>query len=142
MPPATADVTDALSGLLDSLALAATSNKTAVQKLTATNNALTTLVSTLVAANKKLTETVAHFNLPPNLCGGGGGQGSNGAQHSKPTAIWGNYCWLHGYKVSHKSKTYGVTGRNPGHDDLATIVDMKGGLEYNKDWYLQGEKKT
>ena len=75
MPPATADVMDALTGLLDNLALAATSDKTAVQHLTAANLALTTAVSTLMAANKKLINTVAHFNLPPNLHGGGGGQG-------------------------------------------------------------------
>ena len=72
MPPAMVDVMDALVGLLDNLALAATSNKTAVQHLAVKNLALTTSVSTLTAAYKKLTKTVAHFNLPPNLRGGGG----------------------------------------------------------------------
>ena len=51
MPPATANVMDALAGLLDNLALAATSDKTAVQHLTAANLALTTSVSTLTATN-------------------------------------------------------------------------------------------
>jgi hypothetical protein len=54
MPPATAGKMDALVGLLDK-ALAATSDKTPVQHLTAANLALTTSVSTLTAANKKLT---------------------------------------------------------------------------------------
>ena len=65
MPPATADVMDALTGSLENLALAATSNKTAVQHLTVANLALTTSVSILTAANKNLTKTVARFNLQP-----------------------------------------------------------------------------
>ncbi len=59
MPAATTDVMDALAGSLDNLAFAATSNKTALQQLTAANLALTTTVATLTVANNKLTETVA-----------------------------------------------------------------------------------
>ncbi len=59
MPSATADVMDALAGSLDNLALVATSSRTAVQHLTVANLVLTTSVSTLTAANKKLTKTVA-----------------------------------------------------------------------------------
>ena len=132
MPPATADMMDALAGSLDNLALAAASDKTAVQHLTAATLALTTSVSTLTATKKKLTNTVTRFNLPPNLCGGGGGQGSNSAWRPTSTAIWGNYCWLHGYKVSHISKTCRLTGRKPGHDELATIADTKGALNTTK----------
>ena len=135
MPPATADVMDALTGSLDNLALAATSDKTTVQHLTVANLALTTSVSTLTATNKRLTNMVTRFNLPPNLCGRGGGQGGNGAQRPTSTAVWGNYCWSHGYKVSHNSKTCGLTGRKP-------IVDTKGGFKYNKDWYQQGDKTS
>ena len=65
MLPAMADVLDALTGLLDNLALAATSNKTAIQHLTVANLALTTSVSTLVAANKKLTNKET---LKPEAC--------------------------------------------------------------------------
>ncbi len=67
MPPATADVMDALTGSLDNLALAATSDKTTVQHLTVANLALTTSVSTLTATNKRLTNMVTRINLPPNL---------------------------------------------------------------------------
>ncbi len=87
MTPAMADVMGALAGLLDNLALMATSDKTSAQHLTAANLALTTSVSTLTAANKKLTNTVARFNLPPNLCSRGGGRGGNGTQRPKPTAV-------------------------------------------------------
>ena len=132
MPPATADVMDALTGLLDNLALAATSDKIAVQHLTEANLALTTSVSTLTATNKKLTNTVARFNFPPNLRSGGRGQGSNGAWRPTSTAVWGNYCWLHGYKVSHNSKTCGLTGRKAGHDEPSTIADTKGALNTTK----------
>jgi hypothetical protein len=59
IPAVPTDVMDALTGSLDNLALAATSDKTAFQQLTAANLALTTTVSTLTIANKKLTKTVA-----------------------------------------------------------------------------------
>ncbi len=59
MPVATTDVMDALAGSLDNLVLAATSNKTALQQLTAANLALTTTVAMLRVANKKLTKMVA-----------------------------------------------------------------------------------
>ena len=52
MPAATTDVIDALVGSLDNLALAATSNKTTLQQLTAANLALTRTVSTLTIATK------------------------------------------------------------------------------------------
>jgi hypothetical protein len=59
MPAATTDVMDALAGSLNNLALAATSDKNALEQLTAANLALTTTVATLTVANKKLTKTVA-----------------------------------------------------------------------------------
>ncbi len=59
MPVATTDVIDALKGSLNNLALAATSNKTALQQLMAANLVLTTTVATLMVANKKLTKMVA-----------------------------------------------------------------------------------
>ncbi len=59
MPAATTDVVDALLGSLNKLVLAATSNKTSLQQLMATNLALTITVATLMVANKKITKTVA-----------------------------------------------------------------------------------
>jgi hypothetical protein len=75
MSAATTDVLDALMGSLNNLALAATSNKTALYQLTVENLALTTTVSTLTIANKKLTITVAIFNLPPTIRGSYAGRG-------------------------------------------------------------------
>jgi hypothetical protein len=79
---------------------------------------------------------VACCNLRPQGHGGSGGQGSKGS-HRGPKAIRGNYCWMHGYKVSHTSKTCNVIGRKPGHDEAATVADTKGGADSNKGWYLQ-----
>ncbi len=135
MPLAPPDVMDALAGSLDNLALAATNDKTALQQLTAANLALTTTVATLTIANKKLTDTVTQFNLPR------GGQTGRGAVNG-PKAIWGNYCWTHGYKTLHTSATCGATLRLPGHEASATAADTKGGKVHNKDWYLQGNKDT
>jgi hypothetical protein len=77
MLPAAHDVMDALAGLLDNLALAATTDRTTVQQLTLANLLLTTLVATLRAANKKLTKMVACYNPMPQGCGGGGGRGGS-----------------------------------------------------------------
>jgi hypothetical protein len=137
MLPAAHDMMDALAGLLDNLALAATTNRATVQQPTLANLLLTTLVATLTVANKNLTKMVAHYNPAPQGCGGGRGHMGDNACRG-PKAIWGNYCWTHGYKVLHTSKTCHMIGRKPGHDEDATVVDTKGGVDINKNWYLQG----
>jgi len=119
MSAAPPDVMDALVGSLDNLALAATSNKTALQQLKVANLALTTTVSTLTIASKKLTETVARFNLPPNLRGGHAGRGGG----NRPKADWGYYCWTHGYKITLTSATCAAASRLPGHDASTTVAD-------------------
>jgi hypothetical protein len=91
----THNMMDALARLLDNLALAATTNRTTVQQLTSVNISLTMLVATLTAANKKLTKTVARYNLAPLGRSCGGGRESHSACRG-PKAIWGNYCWMHG----------------------------------------------
>jgi hypothetical protein len=132
MLPAAQDMMDTLAGLLDNLALAATTNRTTVQQLMLANLLLTTLVATLTAANKKLTKMVAHYNSTPQGRSGGRGRRGNNACCG-PTAIWGNYCWLHGYKVSHASRTCNVIGRKPGCNEDAMVAGAKGGADFNKD---------
>jgi hypothetical protein len=92
-----------------------------------------------MAANKKLTKTVACYNPTPQGHGSGRRHGGNNARCG-PKAIWGNYCWMHGYKVLHPSKTCNVIGRKPGHNEDATVADTKVGVDFNKDWYLQGNR--
>ena len=137
--PATHDVMDTLAGLLNHLVLMATTNSTTVQQLTSPNLSLVTSVANLTAVNKKLTKMVACCNFVPQGCNGAKGRGSKGT-HRGPKAIWGNYCWMHGYKVLHTSKTCNVIGRKPGHDEAAPVADTKGGADFNKDWYLQGNR--
>jgi hypothetical protein len=124
---------------LDNLVLAATRNRITVQQLMLANLSLTTSVVTLSAANKKLTKMVTCCNLAPQGCGGGRRHGGDGAWIG-PKAIWGNYCWTHRYKVLHISKTCNVIGRKLGQDEVAMVADTKGGAEFNKDWYVQGNR--
>ncbi len=126
MIPIVHDVMDALAGLLDNLALVATTNRTTVQQLTAAILSLTTPVATLMVANKKLTKNVACYNPAPQGHGSSRGHGGNNARCG-PTEIWGNYCWSHGYKVLHTSKICNVIGKKPGHDEDATVADTKQG---------------
>ena len=136
---ATHDMMDTLAGLLDNLALAATTNRTTVQQLTLANLLLTMLVATQMVASKIFTETVACYNPAPQGQVGGGGRGGDSARRG-PKAILGNYCSTHGYKVLHTSKTCYVIGRKPGHDEDATVADTKGGADFNKDLYVQGKR--
>jgi hypothetical protein len=126
---------NALAGLLDNLALAATTNSTTVQQLTLANLLLTMLVTTLTVANKKLTKMVACYNPTPQGHSGGRGHGGDNVYHDSK-AIQGNYCWTHGYKVLHTSKTCNVIGRKLGHDKDVMVAGTKGGADFNKDWYL------
>jgi hypothetical protein len=130
---------DALAGLLDKLVLMATTNRTTVQQITWANLLLTTLVANLMVANKKLTKMVARYNPAPQGRGGSRGCGGRNALHG-PKAIWGNYCWMHGCKVLHTSKNCNVIGRKPGHDKDATVADTKEWADFDKDWYLQGNR--
>ena len=83
---------------------------------------------------------VACYNPKPQGCGGSRGRRGGDNAHRGPKVNWGNYCWAHGYKVSHISKTCNVIGRKPGHEEDATVADTKRGGDFNKDWYLQGNR--
>jgi hypothetical protein len=80
---------------------------------------------------------VARCNLAPQGHGGSGGCGGNSASYG-PKAIWEYYCLIHRYKVLHTSKTCNVICWKPGHNEGATVSDTKVGVDFNKDWFLQG----
>jgi hypothetical protein len=44
--------------------------------------------------------------------------------------------------TTHTSATCLAANRLPGHDASATVADTKGGKEWNKNWYLRGNKDT
>jgi hypothetical protein len=126
--PTTAPSIDRLKSALDNLALAATNNTAILQQLTAANLALTATVTTLMAINRKLVETVARSKPsgPPT--------GPPNPAHAPNLPFPGNYCWTHGHRVSqhHTSATCG--SKAPGHKDDAKAANTMGGSKKDKGW--------
>ncbi len=91
--PTSAATINRLRPALDNLALAAANNTTVLQQLMASNLGLTTLVTMLTAANKKLAEVLAKAKLasPPAAT-----PGTPRPLQSTNTPFPGNYCWKHG----------------------------------------------
>ena len=120
---------DRLESALDNLALAATNDAAVLQQLIAANLALTTTVTTLTAANKKLADAAANK----------GGRTPHVGTTPKPARVTqkpfpGNYCWTHGHRVS-QSHTSGTCGtKAPGHKDAATSTNTMGGSAKDKGW--------
>jgi hypothetical protein len=90
--PAPATTTDRLGTALDNLALAAAKDTTVLQQLMASNLALSSSVTTLTAANKKLAEALT--KAKPTS--------SPAAMPGAPKPVWstktpfpGNYCCTH-----------------------------------------------
>jgi hypothetical protein len=137
MLPAAHDVMDALPGLLDNLALTATSARTTVQQLMLVNLCLTMSVATLMAANKK---THQNCSLPQPCTSGTPWRRGTWWQWR---LLWSQIdlgkllldAWV---QLLHTSMTCNVIGRKPGHNEAAMVADTKGGADFNKDWYLQG----
>jgi hypothetical protein len=92
--PAPAATIDHLGAALNNLALLAANNITVLQQLILLNLALTTLVTMLTAANKKLVEVLAKAKLigPPVAT-----LGTPRPARSTNTPFPGNYCWTHGH---------------------------------------------
>jgi hypothetical protein len=126
--PAPATTIDWLGTALNNLALAATNDTTVLQQLMASNLALSSLVTTLTAANKKLADTLtkAKATSPPAAT-----PGAPKSVRSTNTPFPGNYCWTHGHRCSqhHTSATCG--NKAVGHKDNATAANMMGGSEAN-----------
>ena len=92
--PAPAATIDQLGTALDKLALAAADNTTALQQLMASNLALSSLVPTLIMANKKLADTLAKVKStsPPAAT-----PVAHTPMGSTNMPLPGNYCWTHGH---------------------------------------------
>jgi hypothetical protein len=93
--PAPAATINRLGAALDNLALAAANNTTVLQQLTLLNLALTTLVTMLTIANKKLAVALAKAKLisPPVAT-----PGMPRPTRSTNTPFPSNYCWMHGHR--------------------------------------------
>ena len=126
-PPATFD---RLEVALDNLALAATKDAAVLQQLTAANLALTNTVAALTATNKKLVDAAATRVPATPLATGGRRPGS--ATTNKP--FKGNYCWMHGHKVSKAHTSATCLFPVAGHRKDAMLANTYGGLEKDKGW--------
>jgi hypothetical protein len=135
IPTATPTI-DRIGKALEIFALAASNDTTALQQLMAANLALTALVTSLTAANKKLADVLAHNK-----------GGAAPATLATPTAapapakaclatrpFPGNYCWTHGHKVNQTHTSAICTCRAMGHKEDATTANTMGGSKVDKGW--------
>jgi hypothetical protein len=106
-------------------------NITVLQQLMASNLALSTLVTMLTMANKKLVEVLAKAKLtsPPAVM-----PGNPKPARSTNTHFPGNYYWTHDHQCSqhHMSATCG--NKATGHMDNASASNTMGGSNANKGW--------
>jgi hypothetical protein len=129
--PAPAATIDQLGTALNNLALAAANDTTVLQQLTASNLALSSLVTMLTAANKKLAEALVKAKPTTPVAAM---PGAPRPVRSTNMHFPGNYCWTHGHQCSqhHTSTTCG--NKATGHKDNATAANMMGGSKANKGW--------
>jgi hypothetical protein len=123
----------AVSKALENLALAALNDTTVFQQLMATSLALTTLVTSLTTANKKLMYMLARNK--------GGTMLATPAVAPAPVKACsatrpfpGNYCWTHGHKVNQTHTSATCSCNAAGHKDNATTANTMGGSEADKRW--------
>jgi hypothetical protein len=110
--------------------LVALNDTTVLQQLTAANLALTASVTLLMAANKKLANTLVQ-NKGGTMPAAAPAT-RNGCSSNKPFP--GNYCWAHGHKVN-QNHTSAICGHKAaGHKDKATSANMMGGSKADKGW--------
>ena len=131
--PAAAPAIGWLETALDNLAFAARNDTAVLQQLTLTSLALMATIGTLTATNKKLVDAVACAKGTP-AAGTPAVTPERGVQSPKIPHP-GNYCWMHGHRISkeHTSATY--ANKATGHRDNATATNNFSGSEKDKGWY-------
>jgi hypothetical protein len=130
--PTPAATIDRLGKALNNLALTAANDTTVLQQLTASNLALSSLVTTLTMANKKLVDALAKAKAtsPPAAM-----PGAPKPVQSTNTPFPGNYCWTHGHQCSqHHTISASCGNKAMGHKDDATSANTMGGSKSNKGW--------
>jgi hypothetical protein len=113
------------------LALAAANNTTVLQQLTASNLAISFLVTTLTTANKKLAKALTKAKPTSPLAAT---PGVPRPARSTNMPFLGNNCWTYGHQCSqhHTSTTWG--NKAVGYKYDATAANTMGGNEANKGW--------
>jgi hypothetical protein len=127
--PAPAATIDKLGTALNNLALAEANNTTVLQQLTASNFALSSLVTTLTATDKKLAEALAKAKL---TCPLAATPETPRPMRSTNAPFPGNYCWTHGHPCSQHHTSITCGNKAVGHKDDATASNMMGGSKANK----------
>jgi hypothetical protein len=115
--PAPATTIDRIGTALGNLAFAAANNTTILQQLMTSNLALSSLVTTLTVANKKLADALAKAKptSPPAAT-----PGTLRPVRSTNTPFPGNYCWMHGHQCSQHHTSATCSNKAAGHKDDAT----------------------
>jgi hypothetical protein len=132
MLPAAAPAVARLETALDNLALAATNDTAVLQQLTLANLALTATIGTLTATNKKLVDVVARAKGTP--AAGTPAVTPAGGGRSTKTPHPGNYCWMHGHRISREHTSATCTNKATGHRNDATAANTFGGSQKDKGW--------
>jgi hypothetical protein len=104
---------------------------TVLQQLTVSNLALSSLVTTLTAANKKLADALAKAKATSPLAAT---PGAPKPVRSTNTPFPGNYCWTHGHQCSQHHTSVMCGNKAVGHKDDATAANTMGGSKANKGW--------
>jgi hypothetical protein len=128
--PTAAPTIDRINTALKNLALVASNDTTILQQLTAANLALTASVTLLMAANKKLADTLAQNKggAAPMVALAMG----KGFLTNKPFP--GNYFWTHSHWVNQNHTSVTCGNKAAGHKDNAMSANTMGGNEVDKGW--------
>jgi hypothetical protein len=113
------------------LALAAANNTKVLQQLTASNLALSSMVTMLTTANNKLADalTKAKLTSPPAAM-----LGAPKPMQSTNTPFPGTYFWTHGHQCSQHYTSATCGNKAVGHKDGATAANTMGGSKAKKGW--------
>jgi hypothetical protein len=126
-----------LGTALNNLALAAANNTTVLQKLMASNLDLSSLVTMLTVANRKLAEALAKAKLTSPLS----------AKPRTPRPVRStnmpfpnNYCWMHGHQCSQHHTSVTCVNKAAGHKDNATASNTIGASEVQNEMIIMGHQ--
>ncbi len=128
--PTAAQTIDRIGTALENLALAALNDTTVHQQLTAANLALRASVTFLMAANKKLADSLAQNKGGVALVA----VPATGRGNLTNKLFLGNYYWTHGHWVNQNHTSATCRFKTVGHKDNAKSANTMGGSKTDKGW--------
>ena len=112
---------------MDNLALAVVTKQATLDMLAQTNTTLAKANAEQQSTITKLTTKLTSLTSKIEQLSAGGGCGNAGRGRFDPK----NYCWSHGYKLSHSHTSATCTNRKEGHKSDATRRNPMGGITWN-----------